>query len=158
MGMKRTTGLAAVLVLALASGAAVACDAPDGAAGIRQGIVGWINESRRANGLPSLKVSDALQRSATAHACDMAAKGYFSHTGPGGSTFTRRLKKAGYKFSAANENIAQTQSASVDSPAGLWRNSSGHWANVLDPKVREVGVGVAVAGGKVYWVTNSGSR
>ena len=156
-GLRGGTLIAAVLVVAMTAGAAVACDAPGGAAGLRQGVIGWINDSRRAKGLPALKASAALQASATAHACDMAGRGYFSHEGPGGPSFSRRLKKAGYRFRAANENIAKTQAASVGSVIGIWQDSSLHWANVLDPKVRDVGLGIAEAGGRVYWVMNAGA-
>jgi len=150
--------LAGGVALSLWVGAAQACVAPDGAAQMRQAVVGWVNDSRRAKGLPALKVSAQLQSAATAHACDMAERGYFSHEGPGGPSFVRRLKKAGYDFRTANENIAETGSASVANVTGIWQGSSGHWANVIDPGVREIGVGVAEGGGRIYWVTDAGAR
>ncbi len=150
------SGILAVAVVALSSGAQAACKAPGGAADMRQQVISWINSERAANGLSALRMSSTLQKSATSHACDMAARDYFAHEGPGGPSFLQRLQKAGYRIRAANENIAKTSSTSVEQVASLWRNSPGHLANVLDPKVREVGVGLAEAGGKVYWVTNSG--
>lgn len=149
-------GIATVTFAALLSSGAVACEAPGGAAGLRDGVIGWVNEARRSRGLPALRKSAALQASATAHACDMATRGYFAHQGPGGPSLSRRLKKAGYRFRAANENIARTQAASVSAPTVFWRDSALHWANVLDPSVRDVGIGIAQAGGRVYWVMNAG--
>lgn len=142
----------------LAAGAAVACEAPGGAAGLRDGVIAWMNAERKARGLGPLRESGSLQTSATSHACDMAARDYFGHEGPGGPSLTQRLRKAGYRFRAANENIAKTSTTSVDRVAGIWRNSPGHMANVLDPKVREVGIGLAEANGSIYWVTNAGTK
>lgn len=151
----------AALVVALAgawAGPVQACEVPGGAAGMRDGVIAWMNAERGARGLGPLRASGSLQASATAHACDMAARNYFAHQGPGGPSLTQRLRKAGYRFRAANENIAKTGGPSVERVASIWRNSPGHMGNVLDPKVKEVGVGLAVANGSVYWVTNAGTK
>ena len=160
MGLYQNGTIAAVLAIAMAmnGGNAAACEAPDGATGLGLQVVSWINDARRAKGLSALRVSAILQSSAMGHACDMAESSHFGHTVPGGPTFKQRLKRAGFKIRAANENIALTRSTSVRQVTELWRNSDGHWANVLDPKVREVGVGIAQAGGRVYWVTNAGTQ
>ena len=159
MGWYKRCAVAAVLAMGTAlTAVAAACVGPVGASGLRQEVTAWINEARRANGLAALRVSSELQSSATAHACAMADSGHFGHNVPGEPTFTQRLKRAGFRFRAANENIAYTGSTSVAQVTTLWRESGGHWANVLDPKVREVGVGIAQAGGRIYWVTNSGTQ
>ena len=79
------------------------------------------------------------------------------HQLPGGPSFTQRLRRSGYRFRAANENIAMTSSQSVAQVTSMWAHSAKHLHNVLDPKVREVGVGIALDGAQVYWVTNSGA-
>jgi uncharacterized protein YkwD len=147
-----------ILTLAMTSGAAAACQAPSGAAEMRRQIVSWVNQERQARGLTALTESSALQSAATAHACDMATRGYFAHEGPRGPDLKKRLRKAGYKFSAANENIAKTFSSSVTAVNALWKKSPGHLANVLSPKVTEVGVGIVEMGGEYFWVTNSGRQ
>lgn len=135
---------------------AAACEAPVGVDVLRQQVIAWINSERQAQGLSTLRESATLERSATGHACDMATRGFFGHEGPGGPDLKQRMRKVGYRYRAANENIAKTSSSSVDQVASLWRNSAGHMANVLSPTVREVGVGIVAQGGKIYWVTNSG--
>ena len=154
----RVMGAAAVAV-ALATGGALACAAPSGVAGLRSDMVARINAARRDNGLPALATSKALQTAATGHACDMAKRGYFAHSGPGGPSFTARIKRAGYRYRSVNENIARLPNADADAAAQIWRNSPPHWANILDRSVREVGLGIAqAADGRVYWVMNAGSR
>lgn len=145
--------LAAVML----AGPAAACQVPDGAAAMRGQVISWINAERQASGLQPLRASAALQKAATSHACDMAERGFFAHKGPGGPEFTQRLRKSGYRYRAANENIAMTSSSSVVQVTSMWRDSPKHLDNVLDPKVREVGVGLAQIGDQVFWVTNSGA-
>ena len=144
--------LAAVLL----AGPAMACQSPGGADAMRGQVVDWINAERQTRGLRPLQASVTLQKSATSHACDMAERGFFAHTGPGGPSFVQRLRKTGYRYRAANENIAMTSSSSVAQVTLMWRDSPSHLKNVLDPKVREVGVGLAQVGDQVFWVTNSG--
>lgn len=155
---RRAQGAAAALTVsvALAGGVVAACEVPGEAAGIRQEVIAWINSERKARGLSPLSPSTTLQKSATAHACDMGTRGFFSHEGPGGPDLAQRLRKVGYRFRAANENIAKTSSSSAARAIALWDGSPKHMDNVLSPKVREVGVGIVEVGGKFYWVTNSG--
>lgn len=162
-GMRAAVGRGSVLgvlalVFGLAGGPVLACETPGGASGMRNGVIAWMNSEREARGLAPLRASSALQNSAMAHACDMAERNYFGHQGAGGPSLTQRLRGAGYRFRAANENIAKTGGDSVERAVSIWRNSPGHMANVLDPKVREVGVGLAVGNGSVYWVTNAGTK
>lgn len=156
--LRRACMAAIVAGLGLAAVPALACQVPGGATGMRDGVIAWMNAERAARGLGPLRGSETLQNSATGHACDMAAREFFAHEGPGGPNLAQRLRGAGYRFRAGNENIAKTSTDSVDRVAAIWRASPGHMGNVLDPKVREVGVGLAVANGSFYWVTNAGSR
>lgn len=143
--------------IAVAAGAAAACQAPGGAAEMREQVVAWVNAERQSRGLSALRASGALQNAATMHACAMADARSMVHQVPGGPSFTQRLRKSGYRYRAANENIAMTSSQSVAQVTSMWANSPKHLTNVLDPKVREVGVGIAQIGKQVYWVTNSGA-
>jgi uncharacterized protein YkwD len=72
----------------------------------------------------------------------MASRGYFDHTTPDGVTFDKRITAAGYRWSNAAENIAKGQST----PAAVmqsWMNSPGHRANILNCKLKNIGVGLA---------------
>lgn len=150
--------LAVVLAAGLFPGAALACTVPAGAKAMESGLIDWINGARAQKGLARLKPSGKLDKAADAHACDMASRGFFSHKGPGGPTLQKRLKSAGYRFSAAVENIGKSRKASADTAAGIWRNSSAHWANILNPSIRDIGVAVATDGSNVYYVFVGGSQ
>ncbi len=69
-------------------------------------IVCLINQERRRFGLPRLRESVRLDRSAQGHSDDMVRRDYFAHVSPGGSSPVDRITAAGYRWSAAGENIA----------------------------------------------------
>jgi len=107
-----------------------------------------LNTERTAKGRTPLTVSDTLNTVAQKHADDMVANGYFSHTGQDGSTLGERMKRQGYVFCYAAENIASGQKIAAETMMA-WRNSAGHNKNNLSRKVTEVGAGFA---GKSMWV------
>lgn len=150
--------LTLTLSLALGPGASHACTLPQGAAGMEAELRGWINAQRKANGLNSLTASKALEKAARGHACDMAGRGYFSHQRRGGPDLAARLRSNGYRYRAAAENIAKTGAPDPNRTAQIWRNSPDHWKNILNPKVTEIGIATASAGGQTYWVMNLGKR
>lgn len=104
-----------------------------------------LNVFRRSQGLGAVEQSAVLTRAATLHAQDMAARGYFSHSSPGGpngANLMQRAQSAGCAVRAAAENIAQgqqTQQQVFES----WRNSSGHRANMLGASYTSYGLGRA---------------
>lgn len=112
---------------------------------VQEQVVHLTNLERRKEGLLPLKISEGLMKGAQSHAEDMAANGYFSHTGRDGSRFSARCEKAGYKGFARGENIAMG-AADPAHLVGLWMESPGHKANILKPDVNEIGVGFASPG------------
>jgi uncharacterized protein YkwD len=143
----------------LAMGSAQACTKPANAAALGAEMIQWINQQRQAKGLGRLESSSKLAAAAQGHACDMAVRGYFEHQRPGGGPkLGARVEAKGYRFSTIAENIAKTGAADVARTAKLWRNSSGHWANILKPNVAEIGMGLATRDGQVYWVMNVGRQ
>ncbi|WP_324754384.1 CAP domain-containing protein [Roseovarius sp. Pro17] len=86
--------------------------------------------------LPPLTVSSALTQAAAAHARDMQANGFFSHTGSDGSGIGDRAHAAGYGFCFIAENIAQGQ-GSLDKVMEGWMASTGHRRNILSDGARE---------------------
>lgn len=108
-----------------------------------------INRVRARRGLRPLRLSRRLSRAAAAHSRDMVRRGYFSHTAPGGLTFLARIVRSGYLRGAhswiVGENIAWGMS-SLATPAAtlrMWMNSPPHRANLLSPRFREAGIGIA---------------
>jgi hypothetical protein len=102
-------------------------------------LVDLTNEERLHNALGQLTVSPVLENAAQMKAEDMAAKGYFAHYGPDGSTPWDWMKKAGYNYADAGENLAIdfTDSNDVDE---AWMNSPTHRANILNSKFTEIGI------------------
>lgn len=96
------------------------------------------NHKRRSRDLRTLCLSPKLTRAARAHSASMIKKDYFAHGSVGA-----RLRRYGYHWRLCAENIAGG-SGSKGLPNHifkLWMNSSGHRANILDRRFREVGIG-----------------
>lgn len=105
-------------------------------------IVDETNKSRAAVHLPSLTLSPVLTQSAQLKADDMAAKGYFAHISPEGTTPWTWFKQAGYSYEYAGENLAVNFFDSRE-VADAWMKSETHRANVLHEKFTEIGIGTA---------------
>ncbi|MFN7002598.1 MAG: CAP domain-containing protein [Roseinatronobacter sp.] len=100
-----------------------------------------INTERARHDHPPLALSPELGRIAQAHACDMARRGYFSHTSPDGQSMMDRARRAGLSgLCAMGENIAQGQ-RDVPTVVTSWMRSPGHRRNILDREYRLVGFG-----------------
>lgn len=103
-------------------------------------IVTLTNDFRRQNGLAPVTLNPLLQTAAQNQSQNMALQDYFDHTSPAGVTPGQRATAAGYRWSRVAENIG----AGFTTASGVvqgWINSPGHRANLLDPKVTEIGVG-----------------
>jgi uncharacterized protein YkwD len=116
-----------------------------------------VNAARAAYGFAPLVLDAAVSAVASSHAWDQARNGYFSHYGLDGSTRETRLARGGVSFGWSGENqcylVGRSQQATLDwchaqfmaEPyPGYWN----HIANILNPKARRMGVGIATVGGK----------
>jgi uncharacterized protein YkwD len=107
---------------------------------MRAAVVCLINQQRNAHGLPSLKVSAKLNRSAQSWNQWMVGSGNFTH----GSNFAGRISAVGYNWQTAGENIA-TGFGTPRAVVKAWMASTDHCRNILDPHFRDVGTGVSPA-------------
>jgi uncharacterized protein YkwD len=101
-----------------------------------------------------LRPDGTLHRLAEAHADDMAAHSYFSHTGRDGSKVADRATRARYNWQAIGENIAAGQQKPETAVEG-WIKSPGHCANIMSADYAEMGVAFAVnnkSSAGIYWV------
>jgi uncharacterized protein YkwD len=115
------------------------------------------NEQRAANGCRPLTADATLTAVAQAHSADMAARDYFSHDSLSGQSPFDRMDAAGYRFTAAAENIAAGQPTPA-SVVTAWMNSAGHRANILNCGYREIGIGYATGGSYgTYWTQDFGT-
>jgi uncharacterized protein YkwD len=108
-----------------------------------------LNKKRRQHGLRRLRGNGRLHRAADRHVVDMARRDYFSHTSRSGASFLDRIRRSGYLRRSRNwsvgENIAWG-TGGLSTPRSIvraWMRSPGHRANILNPRFREVGVGIS---------------
>ncbi|MEC3880498.1 CAP domain-containing protein [Parapedobacter sp. 10938] len=93
-----------------------------------------------------------LYEAALAHAKDMNANNYFSHTSPSGENVYNRLVQSGYigdirTILAYGENIA-FGNFDLQAAVKKWLDSSSHCANLMRDSYREM----AIAHDGNYWV------
>ncbi|TSC68230.1 MAG: stress protein [Parcubacteria group bacterium Gr01-1014_56] len=105
-------------------------------------VVAFTNDERSLGALNPVSENSLLTAAAQAKAADMAAKGYFSHTGPDGKEPWVWVKDAGYEYQYAGENLAVRFNGSRD-VVNAWMASPTHRANIVKPVYTEIGVGVA---------------
>ena len=110
-----------------------------------------VNDTRAKHGREPLRRCARLDDAAQKYAQMMADTGHYGHTGPDGSTPTKRAQQAGYRV-GAGENIAYGYRSNADVMEG-WIRSTGHYRNILLKRYEDAGFGAAQAeDGKIYWV------
>ena len=123
-------------------------------------LVNAVNALRLSYGLAPYSISPILMYTAQSQADFLAATGTMTHTGPGSSGLTDRLLAAGYPLGgelAAGgfraENITGgNESMPAQSAVDQWSGDALHLNTMLSPNLTEIGAGVAVSGGRVYYV------
>lgn len=155
--MRLKSIILAVAVALIVPGAALSCALPGNAAAMRAEALRLVNAERKRAGLRALSPSPALQEAAQFMACDNAGQRRLSHRGADGSELQNRLRRVGYRYRTANENLGQ----GFRDPAAAvswWMGSPSHRSNILDRDTRDVGIGVAQGSDKrPYWAMVSGA-
>ncbi|UUP18208.1 hypothetical protein NTH_02688 [Nitratireductor thuwali] len=143
-----------------------ACAAPrqrpletvDNLEGLRQRALVLVNAERAREGLPGLRLAEPLNAAAQAHAEDMARRDYYAHRSHDGQDVADRYRAAGGGlWEIIAENISsciacRTASEQIVEFHAGWLRSPGHRRNILDPRVRSFGFGIASAEGRLYAV------
>lgn len=114
----------------------------------RQLATGVVSEFRRGQGLGSLTLDPRLNELAEQQARAMAAAGKLSHD-VGGRGLRARLERAGYKASAAAENIAAGQDTLME-VFGDWRASPAHRSTMLNREATHMGIAAVQVPGSSY--------
>ena len=99
-----------------------------------------LNAERVERGLTPVAVDPRLALAASRHAEDMAARGYLSHVSPEGCDVRCRTLDVGLP-GPVGENIAFA--ATAQAAMRMWVRSPAHLANIIDPRWRSLGSGVA---------------
>ncbi|MEY9998101.1 uncharacterized protein YkwD [Streptomyces sp. V4I8] len=118
-------------------------------------ILQLVNQERAKSGLQPLALNAKLNGAAQGYANQMARTGVYAHTGSDGSSPGDRIKRAGYDWSRWAENIHHRK-GSPEVIMADWMKSPLHRANILDPRLKEIGIGVDASGS--YWTQNFGNR
>jgi uncharacterized protein YkwD len=119
---------------------------------VQQQVLALVNENRRRGGCDRLSLDRRLIDAANEHAADMARRRYFAHSSPDGDGAGDRVREAGYRWKRYGENIARGADSAYEVVDG-WMNSPSHRENILDCRLHQMGVGLAVAGDDgPYWV------
>jgi uncharacterized protein YkwD len=143
----RTHALTAALgLLALAFAGILTTPAAarsDGVDRVERRVVALVNANRAAAGLPGLRLSRRLARSADAHSRDMARRGFFAHSSSDGRSFASRVRR----YAAARrygENLAymprSRRRGLAERVVAMWMSSPPHRAEILTPGFRRIGV------------------
>jgi hypothetical protein len=121
-----------------------------------------INETRAKAGAKPLTFDGELLDSSDAHSAWMDRTDTFSHTGVNGSSAGARMSSAGYGWQAWGENIAYSSGplneATVEKLHSMLVNSPGHYANIVNGRFEEVGIGLkagTINGHNVVFVTEN---
>lgn len=146
--------LSSLLLLACSSAPPAPLDLTE----LNQAIHRLTNALRVEKGLPPLAELESLNSLSTRHSLDMARQNFFDHTNPQGQDPFSRLKaqQPGLLVTVSGENIAMRSTAGEKATEfaqvllELWKNSPEHYAHLVEPKFRHLGVGVAQAEDRIY--------
>ena len=103
------------------------------------GVEASIHALRAAHGLPALERDPELDAVAEGHCREMVRLRTFAHVLPTDGNLTDRLRKRGYAYRMAGENIGLSDAAETAHDAIV--GSPAHLANLLDPRHRRLGLG-----------------
>ena len=116
----------------------------DDADAMKQDIVGRTNALRKENGVAALHVNDKLMQAAQVRADEMAAHTVYSHTRPDGQKFNTVTD---CPYMAENiHRIADwtlSEQTLAEQAVADWNASTTHHKNMLNPKLSEIGIGLA---------------
>lgn len=122
------------------------------------GILALTNQERQLAGCPALRASKPLRKAARRHSVEMAMAGEMSHQLPGEAKFSTRITRAGYRgWRLVAENVARGFS-SPEAVMDAWMDSPTHRRNILNCRIRDLGVGVVLQGGQLWWTQDFGTR
>lgn len=122
----------------------VRLDAPDADGGdvesVRRALLELMNRTREEAGVGAVRPHEELREVALAHSRDMVENDFIGHASPTTGTAAERVRRAGIRSGLVLENIGRGYSA-AEIHRGLLE-SPGHRANLVNPDVSRVGIGV----------------
>lgn len=138
-------------------GAAGSTDAnPKDLASSEHKLFELINAKRAEFGLAPIAWSDDVAKIARLHSENMAKFNFFSHRGLDGKMVDGRADSLGVsKWTAMGENIAYNRGFKMPLETAVvkWLESPSHRENMLSPRWKEGGLGIAVTADGTYYFT-----
>lgn len=112
-----------------------------------------LNDVRAEVGLGALNWNPNSKLQAAARIRAQELEELFSHTRPDGSSCFTIFEVYRIHYRTCAENIAYGTRLSAESVIELWYNSPGHYSNMTNAEVTEVGLASWHAdNGNIYWV------
>lgn len=117
---------------------------------VRHAVLCLHNRERARLGLARLREQPNLRSAAARHSSHMVDAQFFDHVTPSGRTMIDRVRITGYLRRvhgwSIGENIAWASGrlATAADITDEWMHSAGHRANILNPRFREIGIGVEI--------------
>lgn len=108
-------------------------------------IINLSNQAREQFSKAPLSSNYRLMNGAQMKADDMAKGHYFAHTAPDGTVAWDYMKKVGYSYEVAGENLAITNE-NAEAVIDGWLNSPTHRDNLLSGDYKDFGIGMAFFG------------
>jgi uncharacterized protein YkwD len=119
---------------------------------VQDALLCVVNAQRVAAGRPPFVRDVRLDSSSAFHGGDMLRYHFFAHRGPDRPPLLNRILASGY-FNGANggmyaENIGEgpQASASASNMVAAWMLSGDHRANILDPRLSDIGIAAVLTG------------
>lgn len=153
-----TSGTAAAVPAPGPAPARSSSEAAAGTAAEERKVIALTNKRRAEHDCGPLKFRKSLRKAARRHSNRMAEADELSHQLPGEPALGRRVTNAGYRgWTMVAENIAYgypTPKAVVRA----WMSSDGHRANILNCRLKHIGVGLVRKDGVAWWTQVFGRK
>ena len=114
-------------------------------------MLSYVNGYRSEVNVSPLSIDDDLNLAATIRAIEMAYSKKFSHFRPDGNMCYSIAEDLNLNVNSMGENIAYGQKTAA-CVSEVWRNSDGHYGNMINTMFARVGFGKYTLNGKTYWV------
>ena len=118
---------------------------------IASSVVSYVNMYRSEVNVSPITMDNNLNIAASVRALEMGWSKNFSHDRPNGTSCFTVLDDLGIVILSAGENIAAGYYDAASVSNG-WKNSPGHYSNMISADFNKIGVGMATVDGTTYWV------
>lgn len=127
-----------------------------------QELIAEVNDLRVAKNLPPYKTNPILTTIAQSHADYIASTGVMTHFNANGASPFQRAITAGYSVAGDLsqgglflENIGSGTELTVPGIVSIWQDDAEDLETMLSSDLKDVGAGVAFAGGVTYYVLDA---